>query len=298
VTTVVYIAGYGRSGSTLLDLLLGRRPGWFSLGEFRLFWHAVRDDWRCGCGADVATCAVWADVLAKADLDDPEHVRDLLRDLRTTLRIRRVPGLVEPALLGRRRAAHARAVAALSAVYRSAVDVTGARILVDSSKDPLYGLVLARTQGVRLHVVHLVRDSRAVAWSWQRKRLRPEIGNTEAYMPLRSATRTSLDWDLRNALTHLLGRRASSYSRLTYEALVDDPDAAVEAIASAIDASAPADAAASPQLGNHTVAGNPMRFDATLSVRADDEWKSGLSDRDRRIVSTLTWPLRRLYGYR
>jgi hypothetical protein len=42
-TTVAYIVGSGRSGSTLLDLMLGRLDGWFSMGEFRHFWHAQRD---------------------------------------------------------------------------------------------------------------------------------------------------------------------------------------------------------------------------------------------------------------
>jgi hypothetical protein len=292
--TVVYIAGYGRSGSTLLDLLLGRVERWFSMGEFRLVWHALRDGWRCACGAEVGDCPVWHEVVQRAGVTD---VAPVLADLRTTLRVRRVPGLLAPVLLGRHRAAYARAVGTLASMYAAASDVSGARVLVDSSKDPMYGLVLARVPGITLHVVHLVRDSRAVAWSWQRKRLRPEIGDTAAYMPLRSASRTSLDWDLRNALTHALGRRAATYTRLTYESLVDDHDAAVEMIARVVtgDAVTVASCADRP---NHTVAGNPMRFDAALDVRPDVEWRQRLSAPDRRVVSALTWPLLRLYGYR
>lgn len=293
-TDVVYIAGYGRSGSTLLDLLLGRLDGWFSMGEFRLFWHAARDHWRCGCGSEVESCDVWSKVLAAVAPADRERVLALIR---TTLRTRRVPGLVVPPLLGSHRAARDELAGIVGTVYPAVARIAGARVLVDSSKDPVYGLVLAGVPNLRVHVVHLVRDSRAVAWSWQRKRLRPEIGSTAAYMPVRSAVRTSLDWDLRNGLAHVLGRRAASYTRLTYETLVRDPDAAVAMVARRVDpgVSLPANPA---NRGNHTVAGNPMRFGTgEISVTPDMEWRDALDPRDRRVVSALTWPLRRTYGY-
>lgn len=268
------------------------------MGEFRLFWHAVRDGWRCGCGAAVTSCPVWSEVLQKAGIEQEDAVRELLSDLRTTLRIRRAPRLVAPRLLGEPRAAYSRASTVLADVYRAAAEASGARVLVDSSKDPLYGLFLARVPGIRLHVIHLVRDSRAVAWSWQRKRLRPEIADAAAYMPLRSASRTSLDWDLRNALTHVLGHEAASYARLRYETLVERPDREVASIAHQLALHAPTVPVAADDVGSHTVAGNPMRFDPNVTIRVDDEWKHHLAQSDRRVVSTLTWPLLRLYGYR
>lgn len=295
--TVVYIAGQGRSGSTLLDLLLGQLDGWFSMGEFRLFWHAVRDEYRCGCGSDVSDCPVWSDVLARAE---PGPVTDVLADLKTTVRLRRVPGLIRPPLLRSHRAARDRAARVLGDVYRSTEQVTGAKVLVDSSKDPIYGFLLQSIPTVRMHVVHLVRDSRAVTWSWQRKRRRPEIAESEAFQPVYSALHTSLEWDLRNALVHALGRGAATYTRLTYESLVRDPAAALALIGRAVtgaDLDTAGATSIDPDLVNHTVAGNPMRFAGGLAVKADDEWKDALPSRDRRLVTALTWPLLRCYGY-
>jgi len=295
-TRVLYIAGYGRSGSTLLDLLLGRIEGWFSMGEFRLVWYARRDGWRCACGEKVADCEIWSQVFARAGDVDDGHALSLVK---TMVRTRRVPELLASHLPGDHRAEREELRGLLGSVYGATAQVTGARVLVDSSKDPVYGLVLAGIPSIRLHVVHLVRDSRAVAWSWQRRRLRPEIGTTDAYMPVRSPVRTSLDWDLRNGLAHVLGRRAASYTRLTYESFVRDPDAVVEAIARRIDPDAsvtigdPTTAAA-----NHTVAGNPMRFEGTsVEVKLDTEWQTALGARDRRVVTALTWPLQKVYGY-
>jgi len=300
--TVVYIAGYGRSGSTLLDLLLGRLDGWFSMGEFRHFWHAVRDGYRCGCGLDVTECPIWSTVLGS------DVVADLIADRREVLRLRRVPGLVKPALLGRHRAARDRVVESATRAYAATAAVTGARVLVDSSKDPISALLLSRARGVRLHVVHLVRDSRAVAYSWQRKRLRPEIVERDAYLPVHSALHSSLEWDVRNALVHLARAGAASYTRLTYEAFAADPVAALDLVTRAVEGagaielgaernSAPARHEGSGTV-NHTVGGNPMRFEVTeLKVRSDDEWRHSLGRRDRMLVTALTWPLLRAYGY-
>jgi len=297
-TTVVYIAGYGRSGSTLLDLLLGRLDGWFSMGEFRLFWHALRDHWRCGCGEDVEHCPVWSAVLAQAR---PAPVTEVLTDLRETVRVRRVPALVAPRLLGGHQAARNRFAATLADIYSSTQRVTGARVLVDSSKDPMYGLVMSSLPGVRVHVVHLVRDSRAVTWSWQRKKARPEIAKKEAFLPQHGPLHTSLEWDLRHSLVHVLARESSGYTRVTYESLVQDP---LETLSTITRAVAGTDA---PTLGaslerveqvNHTVAGNPMRFEPfALDLHPDDEWRELLAPRDRRLVTALTYPLLRTYGY-
>ena len=50
-TTVVYIAGSGRSGSTLLERMLGGLPGFVNAGEINdMFRRMARYDELCGCG--------------------------------------------------------------------------------------------------------------------------------------------------------------------------------------------------------------------------------------------------------
>ena len=296
-TVVVYIAGYGRSGSTLLDLLLGRNDGWLSMGEFRLFLYAARDHWICGCGSEVLSCPIWSSVVPVATGGD---VAGAVADLKASARLRRVPGLMRPYLLGAHRNTVDRFVARIGDTYRAAAAASGARVLVDSSKDPIYGLLLRRTPGVRLHVIHLVRDSRAVAWSWLRKKPRPEIASSDEYMPTRSILQTSLEWDLRNGLAHVLGREAASYTRLTYESMVENPASVAQEIWRLVETSR--DSITSTRFDddfvNHTVGGNPMRFTTkALEVKPDLEWRASLGSSDRRMVTALTWPLLRHYHY-
>lgn len=295
-TTVVYIAGCGRSGSTVLDLTLGQGEGWFSMGEFRLFWHAIRDHWRCACGRDVTECPFWTKACAQLPVDAAE----VLAALRTTVRLRRTAGLMYPALLGSHRGGLDTLGNALRTAYRSTAETAGASVLVDSSKDALYGLVLADVLDMRVHVVHLVRDSRAVAWSWQRKRKRPEIAHKDAYMPQRTAARAGIDWELRNALVHLLRRRVVGYTRVTYEDFTAAPVATVDRIRASIGAPATGSPAALaiPGGDHHTVAGNPVRFSAdALELQPDLEWKGALPAADKRTVTAITLPLLAAYGY-
>lgn len=60
---LLYLAGIGRSGSTLLERLLGEVPGVCSLGEVTHLWRrGVLRNERCGCGTPFLDCPFWRKV--------------------------------------------------------------------------------------------------------------------------------------------------------------------------------------------------------------------------------------------
>lgn len=59
--TIIYIGGYGRSGSTLLDLILGHGGG-LSLGEVRYANRHITNNTDCSCGKPVNQCSVWGNI--------------------------------------------------------------------------------------------------------------------------------------------------------------------------------------------------------------------------------------------
>src|SRR5580700_10309688 len=65
-TTVLYLGGEGRSGSTVLSTILGSFAGVAAIGEFRIVWHALKDDELCGCGTPVSQCEFWTAVAESA----------------------------------------------------------------------------------------------------------------------------------------------------------------------------------------------------------------------------------------
>ncbi|MPZ99209.1 MAG: sulfotransferase [Dehalococcoidia bacterium] len=302
-TRVLFIAGMGRSGSTLIEQLLGEVPGVFSAGEVRYIWdRGFAGNELCGCGNPFHTCEVWSEVvqegfgtLSREDLALIQRRREIVDRLRITM----LAGL--PVRNRSHDAALATYQDALLKLFGSIRQATGATVIVDSSKTPSHGFILAASPEVQLDVVHVVRDSRAVAFSWQRLRRRPEITDREVFMPRYRPPEAAGRWAVHNLTAPLLGLRAHSYRRVLYEDFVRDPRATLQTILapypdldrqlSFLDGH---EATVSAQ---HTVAGNPIRFQqGPLKIRPDDESRT-MSRRDRAMVTALTWPLLLRYGY-
>jgi hypothetical protein len=70
----------------------------------------------------------------------------------------------------------------LRSLYSAIAQVSGG-VIVDSSKTPSYLFLLQRVEGIDLRLLHLVRDSRGVAYSTLKRIRRPETQAREAFMP-------------------------------------------------------------------------------------------------------------------
>jgi hypothetical protein len=303
---VLYIGGWGRSGSTLVDRVLGQVRGCFSAGELREIWqHGLVENRPCGCGAAFHDCPFWTEVGVAAFGGWEAVDRDDVLRLRYSLD----RGWTLPMLLVQHpRLPHARRVrryaATLSALYRAIGEVSGAAVIIDSSKLPSHALILRLVEGVDLRLVHLVRDSRGVVYSWHKRVLNRVSTGPPQYMHEYGTASASARYVYYNALTRLVGRLGVPYVRIRYEDFVADPRAGVSRIlrhsrASVDDAdlSFIRDGTVSLQ-PNHTVDGNPMRFAVgNLSLRMDDEWKRSMSRSDRLWVTGLTSPMLLSYGY-
>jgi hypothetical protein len=301
---VLLIAGAARSGSTLLDRVIGMRDGFCSMGELQFIWgRSFGENQLCGCGLPFHECAFWREVSDRAFGVEP---RDVDHAAATRLKsfvddkrhlqwlILRAPPRFRSELLAYGEL--------LEHLYRAVLEVSGARVIVDSSKDPRHGFVLSRLERFDVHVVHLIRDPRAVAFSWKRTRRRPEIHWKAQDMMVQRTYASSARWTAHNALVELLGASAASYCRVRYEDFVLDPGAAVSTILAHHDwIDEQSATAATKQMilePSHTVAGNPMRFKTgPLDIKIDDEWRRAMGRSDRLSVAAATWPLLSRYGY-
>jgi hypothetical protein len=304
-TRVAYIAGAGRSGSTLLAMLLGAIPGCVSIGELRHIWRrGIQLNQLCGCGQTFRDCPFWSDVgdSAFGGWDNAPHARML--DLQRRIdRFRQLPRLATmPVAPGVRRMVDEYA-ANTGRVYRAVAEVAQAATVVDSSKSPTFAVILQRVPGIDPVVLHLIRDSRAVAHSWSRRRPMPEVVEGDAYMAIYGPARAAIDWARSNVAIEAAGMAGVASTRLRYEALVRTAPQELARLRSTLGlTAAQASLLAAPvvEVGvQHTVAGNPARFSGNqVQLRPDEEWKSSMTARDRRIVEGLTLPLLAAYGYR
>lgn len=298
MTDVVYLLGKGRSGSTLLSMALGELDGFFAAGELRFFWRrGLVEDRRCACGEAITACPVWGAVAARlTDLD----AEALARDSEAVYRWGAVPRL----LAGRTRgwAAFERWAEATGRLVDAVAEVTGAEVVVDSSKWPTEPGVLGRIDGVAPHSVLLVRDPRAVAWSWQRTKAHHDLVEPRE-MDRYPAWHSGLSWTARNLVAEATARRSPGpRTTLRYDDFVADPRRALVDLGRLVgrdpDVDAVLDGRTLSVTQGHTLAGNPTRFGgSSLTIRPDDEWRTGLAARDRRVVTALTWPLTKRYGY-
>ena len=307
MTTVVFVAGVGRSGSTLLETLLGSLPGWIGVGEtMHLPERGLRENQRCGCGAAFFDCAFWSEVGQRAFGGwDRVDVADWIGLASRVDRNRNLPLLLRPTLSRAFAADHARLVERLGSLLLGAAEAAEADVVVESSKHPSYGLLLAADRRLDVRFVHVVRDSRGVAYSWTKKVQRPEITDRVEFMPTYPPAQIALRWLAWNAALSLVGARRSLPSfRVRYEDFVTDPKRVVQQVA-AFAGRAVDDWIVEGLLergtasSQHSVAGNPMRFGTgPIQLRRDEQWRVELRPRDRALVTGFTAPMLRSYGYR
>ncbi len=297
---VLYIGGWGRSGSTLLDRLLGQAEGSFSVGEMRDLWlRGVLENRRCGCGEPFGSCPFWTEVGAEAFGGwDADHARNLHR-----LRMRYDRPWTLPMLSIRRpwNPELERYVDATADVYRAVRKVSGADVIIDSTKIPSYAFLLRRIPDVDLRFVHLVRDSRGVVYSWQKSVERPDGTSNRDRMIRYGAASAGGRYLLYNGSARLLRTARVPYLFSRYEDLVDDPRDELRRVlrfAGLPEATDFLEGGTARLQPNHTVDGNPMRFSSgPLVIRRDDAWRTEMDAGDRRLVTTITGPLLRRYGY-
>ncbi len=307
---LIYIAGDGRSGGTLVGQMLNSLDDFVYVGELRNIWvESIEQNDPCGCGERFRDCEFWRKVIEQAfGAFERIDYAAMMKSYSSVAKERYSPLLLffnraPLEFLGSRRP-HAYEHA-MSRIRRAIWQVSGKSVIVDSSREPSQALLLTRFSDVELKVLHLVRDSRAVAFSYSRSKLQFAHGSARRYLPRRGAIRSAMVWAWRNLWSSGIARlqdHGVKYTRLRYEDLVRAP---AESVAAAL-----ADLGMDKQdlsfidgttvrIGsNHAISANPVKFNSgTITLRLDDEWRSAMAKRDRQVVTLLTLPLMRRYGY-
>jgi hypothetical protein len=301
-TKVLYILGSGRNGSTVLGDVLGSAPGLGHVGELHWIWDRGAGENRpCGCGERFADCPFWQKVLQGISDVEPTDSSE-----RARLRHATLEGPASLRLTGSRWARQMRGqqrsyLSLTARLYQSIADVADLDMIVDSSKRPVYGQAIMRLDGIDVYVIHLVRDSRAVAFSWRRRRVNPDRpdGGLMARYP---AWKSALGWAVWNTMGEYLRRRnRTRFLRVRYEDFVREPRGVLETIGQFVGADVTAPLSGPRRVTptpNHSISGNPSKFSTgAVQLREDREWAAAMGRRDFWVTTVLTWPLLLLYRY-
>lgn len=153
---VLYIMGTGRSGTTILEILLANNEGFAGVGEVK---HIFRDgfiaDHQCSCGRSTRTCELWSSVRrsTKWTQDDVEHLASTVTKLESH---QHFP--LTWAGFGSRKAEQEYSAAARD-LFRSVGQARGCKVVVDSSKFAGRALLLAKAFPERIKVLCITRSA-------------------------------------------------------------------------------------------------------------------------------------------
>ena len=276
-----------------------------SAGEVVHLWgRGLAANELCGCGLEFADCPFWAEV-GRIGFGGWEQVdvREVLSLQRRVDRNRYIIFMIVPRLSRRYARDLASYVALLRPLYRAISEAADGSVVVDSSKHASTAFLLRRVEDLDLQVIHLVRDSRGVAYSLLKKVRRPEVVGDEAFMHSTPVWRSGTEWMLFNLLFHVLRLSGTPTTRVRYEDVVGDPSGAIRQLSwrpsgTSVDQLDFIRGHEVTLAIDHTVSGNPMRFrHGAFEIASDEIWRHSMGSRDRRLTSMLTWPLLKAYGY-
>lgn len=296
----VYILGAGRSGTTLLSVLLGAHPRLRACGEllhFPLYWLR---NLRCSCGKNLRECECWREAGLVIGGTDDERVRSRKRMLEAAESHARAPGY----LLGLSHASpeylatQEQIFAALSGEQTSpggTGDGTGAAEvgIVDESKYVARAISLSRLPHGRFRFVYLVRDCRGVLHSFGKNVQEPRSMLSAAlyYFCVNAAAQLAIWTELRG-----------SAIKVRYEDLIRQPETELARIGNFIGmdmSSVIARVRARDPIDvGHLVSGNRLRSQGGLTIRAIEEWRNAYGWPRRLLAYLLCLPLQLLNRYR
>ncbi|HPF12206.1 MAG TPA: sulfotransferase [Flavobacteriaceae bacterium] len=252
--TLVYIAGDGRSGSSLLSSLLNTAEDTFFVGESYRFWNRyyAEKPSLCGCGTHLPECPFWNQVHQGLQNRYPNYsgpkIWEQLQFLLRYQNAKKLPQLLkEP---------HWESfLNCISYFYELLFSISKASVLIDSSKNMGWLLLLQQIQLPQdLQVIFLKRDLLAVANSWKKEVRLPEFEDGSTFMPQKS------NWEILkarfkiNSLSKCVSKN-SSVQRVAYEEFIANPKETLQKLEALLgitlhDRAQP----------HHAIGGNPMLF--------------------------------------
>ena len=293
---LLYIAGAGHSGSSLLDYLLGAAPDIVPLGEFHRLSIAPSER-RCSCLDTIANCPYWEDLRhfhadrtatrlpSWEDLPlslQPSTPRERMGRTLTLAAI--VVGLRYPPRTKYSRGYQVVVQNSWEA-YESIAIRHQAYAVVDSTKNPLRLFELYRSRPSQLYAIHLVRDGRAVAAS--------QVRRTGASWLSAVLSWRATQFKVERALGAV---KADRRLLVRYEDLCKHPEQEINRIREHIGLATKTRLDRIDREG-HMIPGNPVLLSGITEVRRDDRWVDEIPSWAEGLFRILAGSKNRSFGY-
>ncbi|MGK0298705.1 MAG: hypothetical protein ACI9XC_002328 [Gammaproteobacteria bacterium] len=307
-------------GATLLSLLLNNHSGISCIGDT---FPSQKIDQLCSCGEKISRCAQWREVKQRMDIHNFSHYPYLLPDypelinrwsIQRLLNMTMVPaegrvwqlripsvnhfinsiiGLpiitIAPWLWRTEIKGVEQYSELFNIFYKIIMDLHDTKMFIDCSKR--LGRILALHSGNKAReitkVIHICRDPRGFATSWERN-----VGKGGIYL----SSQLWLDMHMRIANT-LAATQGIEVMLLRYEDICINTTEVMNRVFNffGIDNEL---VVSGPVSGKkHHMIGNRMLFKFDGDINEDISWKEKLSDKQQHTICKVTEPLFSQYGY-
>lgn len=274
---IIFIICKGHSGSTITNMLISSHPSVTGVGELiNLNKYMKPDSGKyCTCEQDIYNCAIWSKVLKMAHLKPP------------------LP-LEEPENFD---ACNHNLLSAINEVNQTSW-------VCDISKSSKRLSLLTKSDRFNVTILHLVRDGRAVAYSYLRKKdrlnrktfssLKERLNFIKKYNYFRNIN----SWHKNNLHIYNKYKDYKNYHIIKYEDIVDDYTSVIKNIWSKIGLDSKEEYLENFDKDIHIIGGNRMRRNENIEVRKDLEYKNKIPAFNWLLSSIYLRKSRKLFGYK
>jgi len=268
---LVYIAGGGHSGTTIIDLLISSSEEVFTIGEGKFYDKYIENEdgqGLCTCKERFKDCGFWKKVRGNIEKKDiPSKPNNVFKQIKIMILILFAPWF-------NKNSSNQGHDKVISSCFNAALDFKPKlQYILDSSKDPFYLFELCKNLKYEIIVIHVIRDARGYAYSYnneKRKRLKLDI---------KSNIRSILEWILLNLLIIRIIERfdVKSY-RTSYEKFCSNPQKFMNDISSLLEINFDEDYLNNIEKNEyHNLEGNNLRFSKLSKIDEDKKWVRDLS---------------------
>ena len=179
-------------------------------------------------------------------------------------------------------------------------EITGVKIIVDSSKKFSHLQKCKKIFGDDFYTVHIKRNPKGVILSRQKIRKsriernthpKPEIAKRKNLMLVYDA----LEWGYQNSWMEKFKDKKNNLD-LTYDLLETELEGKSQEFLSSLIGSLKKEPGNS--LSDHIVWGNKGRFKSSNNIRVSTKWKSDLNIYQKILIDGLTFPIKIFYNYK
>lgn len=320
---ILFIVGAGHSGSTLLSKALNAHSKIFALSEISQFYEDIKNEnAHCGCGSKLRNCSFWDDIenrlsskLGYGIKTNPDLFR-VARDPNKNSIIDKILFRISrffainfsiyfPIIKDK--------LSNIKHLFDVLFEKTGADVLVDSSKSARRAYLLKNffeRYDFKCKVIHLVRDGRAVFYSYSKGYYRvnlvnPDTGQkeiktfyAEQKRPKEEIVRIWKRDNIESLFYHKYLGRKEDYFLLRYEDFANYPEYSLKEILSFLGLEYEPEMLDLNRFQNHMVSGNASRLNAEKIQKPFNTWETELTDKEINYFNKKAGWLNQKYGYK